>query len=146
MSTKYSNNSDQVRIKIVIKFNNILNNLKLSKIIEKSIYNYVIDVAKNKNILRQKKLEYLFVETRTIDDELYGIGEKIGNNEFFSDHYRRFIVPNEFKKNFKKNFKIIYFKTSKPELLLNLCRVEFPVLLSGFIIISSSQNIKIFHP
>ena len=66
-----------------------------------------------KNILRQKKLEYLFVETRTIDDELYGIGEKIGNNEFFSDHYRRFIVPNEFKKNFKKNFKIIYFKTSK---------------------------------
>tara|TARA_Y100000389_G_scaffold108836_1_gene105931 strand:- start:2287 stop:2820 length:534 start_codon:yes stop_codon:yes gene_type:complete len=52
MSTKYSNNSDQIRIKIVIKFNNILNNLKLSKIIEKSIYNYVIDVSKNKNILR----------------------------------------------------------------------------------------------
>ena len=52
MSTKYSNNSDQIRIKIVIKFNNILNNLKLSKIIEKSIYNYVIDVYKNKNILR----------------------------------------------------------------------------------------------
>ena len=52
MSTKYSNSSDQIRIKIVIKFNNILNNLKLSKIIEKSIYNYVIDVSKNKNILR----------------------------------------------------------------------------------------------
>ena len=29
-----------------------MNNLKLSKIIEKSIYNYVIDIAKNKNILR----------------------------------------------------------------------------------------------
>jgi len=52
MSTKYSNNSDEIRIKTVIKFNNILNNLKLSKIIEKSIYNYVIDVSKNKNILR----------------------------------------------------------------------------------------------
>jgi transcription elongation factor S-II len=52
MSTKYSNNSDGVRIKTVIKFNKVLNNLKLSKIVEKSIYNYVIEVAKNKNILR----------------------------------------------------------------------------------------------
>ena len=52
MSTKYSNSSDEIRIKTVIKFNKVLNNLKLSKIIEKSIYNYVIEVAKNKNIIR----------------------------------------------------------------------------------------------
>ena len=50
--TKNSNNSDTIRIKIVIKFDSILDNLQLSKNIEKSIYNYVIDVAKEKNITR----------------------------------------------------------------------------------------------
>tara|TARA_B100000212_G_scaffold336151_1_gene309100 strand:- start:336 stop:863 length:528 start_codon:yes stop_codon:yes gene_type:complete len=47
-----SNNSDEKRIKMVIKFDTILNNLKLSKIIEKSIYNYAIDTAKTRNITR----------------------------------------------------------------------------------------------
>ena len=47
-----SNNSDEKRIKMVIKFDTILNNLKLSKIIEKSIYNYAIDTAKSRNITR----------------------------------------------------------------------------------------------
>jgi len=48
----YSNSNDQKRIKFVIKFNSLLDNLQLSKIIEKSIYNYCIDVAKKKNIIR----------------------------------------------------------------------------------------------
>ena len=52
MSLKYSNNSDENRIKMVIKFDSILDNFQLSKNIEKSIYNYVIDVAKEKNITR----------------------------------------------------------------------------------------------
>ena len=47
-----SNNSDEKRIKMVIKFDTILNNLKLSKRIEKSIYNYAIDTAKKRNITR----------------------------------------------------------------------------------------------
>ncbi len=50
-----SNSNDQNRIKIVIKYNSLLNNLQLSKIIEKSIYNYCIDVAKQRNILRSWK-------------------------------------------------------------------------------------------
>ena len=37
---------------MVIKFDSILDNFQLSKNIEKSIYNYVIDVAKEKNITR----------------------------------------------------------------------------------------------
>jgi len=45
MSLKYSNNSDENRIKMVIKFDTILDNLKLSKMIEKSIYNYVKDIG-----------------------------------------------------------------------------------------------------
>jgi len=49
---KNSNNTDTNRIKMVIKFDSILDNLQLSKNIEKSIYNYVIDVAKEKNITR----------------------------------------------------------------------------------------------
>ena len=47
-----SNNSDEKRIKMVIKFDTILNDLRLSKIIEKSIYNYTIDTAKRRNITR----------------------------------------------------------------------------------------------
>ena len=44
--TQNSNNTDKNRIKMVIKFDSILDNFQLSKNIEKSIYNYVIDVAK----------------------------------------------------------------------------------------------------
>ena len=47
-----SNNTDEKRIKMVIKFDTILNNLRLSKVIEKSIYNYTIDTAKRRNITR----------------------------------------------------------------------------------------------
>ena len=48
----FSNSNDEIRIKFVIKFDSFLNNLSLSKNIEKSIYNYTIDVAKKKNIRR----------------------------------------------------------------------------------------------
>ena len=50
--TQNSNNIDTNRIKMAIKFDSILDNFQLSKNIEKSIYNYVIDVAKEKNITR----------------------------------------------------------------------------------------------
>ena len=66
-----------------------------------------------RNLKSQKNLEYLFIETRTIDDELFGVGKKVGRNEYYSDHYRRFIVPLELKKKLKDKFKIIYFKQSK---------------------------------
>lgn len=66
-----------------------------------------------KSLINQKNLEYLFIETRTIQDEFFGVGKKIGRNEYISNHYRRFIVPSELKKTLSKNFKIIYFKQSK---------------------------------
>ena len=65
------------------------------------------------SIFKQPNLEYLFIETRTTDDELFGVGKKIGKNEYFSDHYRRFIIPGNLKKLLKKKFKIIVFKQSK---------------------------------
>lgn len=66
-----------------------------------------------KNLSKSKKLEYIFIETRTIYDELYGVGKKMKKNEFFSDHYRRFIDPKEIKKKLSQNFKIIYYQCKK---------------------------------
>ena len=66
-----------------------------------------------KSLINEKNLEYIFIETRTIQDEFFGVGKKIGRNEYISNHYRRFIVPSELKKTLSKNFKIIYFKQSK---------------------------------
>ena len=65
-----------------------------------------------KSLFKQKKLEYLFIETRTTKDEFFKVGKKVGRNEYFSDHYRRFIVPKEIKKSLSKKFKIIYIKQS----------------------------------
>ena len=66
-----------------------------------------------KKMIKLKKLDYLFIEARTIYDELFGIGKKIGKNEYVTSHYRRFINPKELKKEIKKNFKIIEFKVSR---------------------------------
>lgn len=43
---------------------------------------------------------YLFVEARTINDEIYGLGEKVEGEEnafIYDNHYRRFIDIDEFK-------------------------------------------------
>ena len=38
----------------------------------------------------------IFIEARTVRDDLYGLGESIGDNAFIHDgHYRRFIEPEE---------------------------------------------------
>ncbi len=61
---------------------------------------------------KQKNLDYLFIETRTTEDEFFKVGEKVGRNEYISDHFRRFIVPKEIKKTLSKKFHIIYLKQS----------------------------------
>jgi tellurite methyltransferase len=60
-----------------------------------------------------KDLKYLFIETRTINDEIYGKGKKLGRHEFMTSHYRRFIDSKQLKKKLSKFLKIIYFKESK---------------------------------
>jgi len=65
------------------------------------------------NIAKQKNLDFLFIETRTLKDNLYGVGKKVGKHEFVSTHYRRFIDPKKLKIMIKKNFKILYFKQAK---------------------------------
>ena len=51
------------------------------------------------------------LEFRTTEDILINKGKKIGRNERFHTHYRRFVDLNEFEKKLeKKNFKILYKK------------------------------------
>jgi len=39
---------------------------------------------------------YFFVELRTTQDDLYGIGDHVGKNAYVDTHYRRFTEPYEF--------------------------------------------------
>lgn len=66
-----------------------------------------------KKITKIKNLDFVFIETRSDKDDLCGIGKKISNNEFVTDHYRRFINKKDLVKKFKKNFKILYLNESK---------------------------------
>ena len=50
---KYSNQNDPKRLKMVDYFNNVVNDIILSRKIEQSIYNYIIDLSKEKNIQRK---------------------------------------------------------------------------------------------
>ncbi len=66
-----------------------------------------------RNINKSKNIEYLFIEVRTIYDELYGVGKKLKKNEFLTSHYRRFIDPKILKKQIKKKFSIKLFKIDR---------------------------------
>lgn len=51
-----------------------------------------------------KKQGRFFVEVRSINDELYGKGEKVGRNAYkYNGHYRRFIVKEELENKLKEN-------------------------------------------
>ena len=53
------------------------------------------------NIKLSKKLKYLFIEARTIQDSIYGDGQEVGMHEFITTHYRRFIEPLDLIKKIK---------------------------------------------
>lgn len=55
----------------------------------------------------------LALEARTIFDTLYGHGTEVGRHEFRTDHYRRFIDPDEFLRELTKRFSVRYFEISK---------------------------------
>ncbi len=64
-------------------------------------------------IKKSKNVKVLMIETRTIYDELYGKGKKIGKFEYINTHYRRFLKPLDLKKTISKSFKIKYYKVAK---------------------------------
>ena len=51
--SKFSNSTDEIRLNVVNKLNSVIDNKYLSKTIEKGIYNYVIETAKEKVIQRK---------------------------------------------------------------------------------------------
>jgi len=55
-------------------------------------------------------LKYIFIEVRSINDDLYGQGEKVGEHEFVTSHYRRFIDPKKLVARLENNFDIQYFE------------------------------------
>lgn len=60
-----------------------------------------------------KKGTIFMLETRTIFDELFGVGEFQNLNTYKSDHLRRFIDPISFYKKIEKQFKILEYGVSK---------------------------------
>ncbi len=50
-----------------------------------------------------------FIEVRSIKDTLFGKGEALADNAFFTDHYRRFITLKDFEHRLESNgFDILY--------------------------------------
>jgi tellurite methyltransferase len=55
-----------------------------------------------------------FIEVRSTKDELYGVGEEVSRNAFFSDHYRRFLIMEELIEELKSvGFSLLYSLQSK---------------------------------
>ena len=48
----FSNTTDEIRSTVVLKYDKIIKNIRLSRCIEQNIYNYTIDQSKKKNIKR----------------------------------------------------------------------------------------------
>ena len=59
------------------------------------------------NINSSSKINYLFIEARSTKDVLYGQGTKVGEHEFVTSHYRRFIVLSDLLERLSKDFEII---------------------------------------
>jgi tellurite methyltransferase len=67
------------------------------------------------------------IEARTVNDNMFGVGEKIGENEFFTDHYRRFINMDDFLKDSESiGYKVHYTKESAG---LSIVGGDDPVLM-----------------
>jgi cyclopropane fatty-acyl-phospholipid synthase-like methyltransferase len=68
----------------------------------KNVYNALIDDG------------YFFIEVRTVNDRKYGLGDKVGENEYFFDgHYRRFIKPDELIEQLEREgFSVIFSEES----------------------------------
>lgn len=138
---KYSNITDDIRCSIVTKLNGVVDNIYITRNIEKSIYNYVILTAKERNIQRRwsnplfKKLYFSKVISiyLNLNNETYIKNEKllsrILTNEIKPEEVGKLSVYDIFPDNWKellnaksKRDKIKY--ELKPEAMTNLfkCR------------------------
>ncbi len=54
----------------------------------------------------------VLIEVRTIFDELFGLGKPAERNAYITDHYRRFIEPEEFRNKVSQDFELIHYQVS----------------------------------
>jgi tellurite methyltransferase len=62
---------------------------------------------------KSKNLKYLFIETRSTKDKIYGEGDQVGKHKYITSHHRRFIDPKDLKEKLKRKFNILYFEESR---------------------------------
>lgn len=60
-----------------------------------------------------KNLKYIYIEARSLQDSLYGQGDKVGLHEFVTSHYRRFIDPVALRSRLEVNFNIEFFEEAQ---------------------------------
>lgn len=60
-----------------------------------------------RNLNNGSDLHFLFIEARTIKDDLYGQGKEVGLHEFMTSHYRRFIDPVVLQSKLQASFDIL---------------------------------------
>lgn len=72
--------------------------------------NYDEEARLFKHLVNAKKINHLFIEARSIQDDLYGQGEKVGEHEYVTTHYRRFIDPKSLKTLLEPVFTIEHFE------------------------------------
>lgn len=75
--------------------------------------NYEEEARFTQNLKSLPSGSRFFLEARTIRDSLYGVGKKIGEHEYLTDHYRRFIDPIAFLDNTMDSFRALFFEESK---------------------------------
>jgi tellurite methyltransferase len=60
-----------------------------------------------------RKLQHLYIEARSVNDDLYGLGRQVGMHEFVTSHYRRFIDPTVLRTQLEQHFELEYFVEGK---------------------------------
>ena len=98
---------------IKFNYNNIKKNISIYSRFTLHTINLKDEKIFLKKLINLSNLDFLFIETRSTKDDLYGKGKKIGKNEFITDHYRRFINKSDLINKLKKKFKILYVRESK---------------------------------
>lgn len=101
-----------------LNINNLLNlkNKKRINLIYARFFIHSIDLRKEDLLIKNlskftNKDIYIALEFRTIKDKLMNKGKKISKYERITDHYRRFINPDNLIKKFLKNgYKVFYKK------------------------------------
>lgn len=56
----------------------------------------------------------MYIEVRSVNDNLYGVGDEVGKDEWFTDHYRRFLRIEELREELiSVGLSIVYAEESK---------------------------------